>query len=57
MLYHKSQFSFADFAFFLLFVQQTEGGMGLTVNRNIKVCTDVGLCELHGVGVLISVAE
>lgn len=57
MLYHNSQLSFADLVFFLLFVQQTEDGMGLAVNRNIKVCTDVGLCELHGVGALISVAE
>lgn len=57
MLYHNNHFSFADLVFSLLFVQQAEDGMGLTVNRNIKVCTDVGLCELHGVGVLISVAE
>lgn len=57
MLYYNSQSSFTDLVFCLLFVQQTEDGMGLTVSMNIKVCTDVGLCELHGVGVLISVAE
>lgn len=57
MLFYNSQSSFTDLVFCLLFVQQTEDGMGLTVSMNIKVCTDVGLCELHGVGVLISVAE
>lgn len=57
MLYYNNYFYCTDLGFFLLFVQLTEDGMGLTVSMNIKVCMDVGLYELHGVGVLISVAE
>jgi len=57
MLYYNNQFYFTDLVLFLLFVQQTEDGMGLTASMNIKVCMEVGLYELHGVGVLISVAE